>query len=1086
MSPAAARLRPEGELSASTRAARGDRGRLLVVAAGEDRDAGDELRAVADLTDQAAAQGFRVEWIDAAASPCGLDARRAVHREDAQALVAEAAARVAADRERERRAQLPEPYFVRLERKVITAKHANVEDRSVGARASRFAARLALRIVRPLRKLQQRWLQREPQARATPERPSVEHDPAPNRDGAAQDLARVLARLTADDVVLLTGADFRHLEWLLRLTPAIGRDRPLDATLLVHLRSTAGSIGYGRGEVDRTTLARRWRLGAPFRKLWLVTDDERAADECTRELGLPVGAGLPRLEHVRRVDGDAPAVVQVREFAPVVLQVSAMWGRTGSTSIFDSQTRYLLDRGFYVLRIFLDHWPHHGRRRVERIEDAISENFEYVRPCSWAIAERDTCESRVAQRTSSDEFRVAGTAKRMMMLLAQPVLDDPATVAWGARAARAALVNHLPHIGFVEQLTRTPILFETHDIYTQLLDSHGVPDFVEASERPADEQLADEQQVFARAAACVNLSDDDDRAVAPHARISAIIRPYSRSREVQRRSWPDFVRSNGLGPEFLREGHFDLMLWGDWHGGNVRGVRWFVEEVLPRSQALRACRIVLAGRVSRGLPEGLAEGAGLLVAGFVDNLDDLIARTTVMLIPDKAGTGISIKAMDVFAMARPFVSTSPGVRCIDRGETGYEPTDDPDAFARDVERLLTSRSERARRQEVARRLYDLNFSQAAYSRAWDEVLERAVPDVLASAHPRSDQADSRPEAEPRPTTMPDARPEHPRISICICTYDRYDVLPDAIESALSQDLPDGAFELLVIDNSPDQQGAAKWRDRYRDDPRIVYHLEPTPGLSNARNVGTDIARAPVIAFMDDDAIASKHWAREVLAAFDAFPNAGIVGGRVYPKWIGDEGASWLHEDNIGYLSIVDWGEERRELTDKEWAAGCNISFRRDILRQVDGFSRSLGRIGSGASLLSNEETAVAQKVHALGMISVYAPAATVEHVIDPQRLSREWFRKRSAWQAVSDYLKNPEQTLEYSKRARQHLRQILKSGDRAVPLGAFHETDDKHVFKGDMGVIYDLIVTCLAGGFEMPPGEARPPRDEPGDARRHR
>ena len=39
-------------------------------------------------------------------------------------------------------------------------------------------------------------------------------------------------------------------------------------------------------------------------------------------------------------------------------------------------------------------------------------------------------------------------------------------------------------------------------------------------------------------------------------------------------------------------------------------------------------------------------------------------------------------------------------------------------------------------------------------------------------------------------------------------------------------------------------------------PNLTYVVEETPGLSNARNVAARLIRAPIIAFMDDDAIAS--------------------------------------------------------------------------------------------------------------------------------------------------------------------------------------------------------------------------------------
>ena len=110
----------------------------------------------------------------------------------------------------------------------------------------------------------------------------------------------------------------------------------------------------------------------------------------------------------------------------------------------------------------------------------------------------------------------------------------------------------------------------------------------------------------------------------------------------------------------------------------------------------------------------------------------------------------------------------------------------------------------------------------------------------------------------------------PRLTVAVCTYDRHDVLPDALASLLAQDCVPGFLEIIVIDNSPDQKAAARVAARYGDEPRIRYLLEPTPGLSNARNVGTAQAKAALVAFVDDDAIVAPNWAREIVLAFDRY------------------------------------------------------------------------------------------------------------------------------------------------------------------------------------------------------------------------
>src|ERR1700722_3088433 len=112
-------------------------------------------------------------------------------------------------------------------------------------------------------------------------------------------------------------------------------------------------------------------------------------------------------------------------------------------------------------------------------------------------------------------------------------------------------------------------------------------------------------------------------------------------------------------------------------------------------------------------------------------------------------------------------------------------------------------------------------------------------------------------ASPPPEAAVPDRPHKPVLSAVICTYDRYDLLPEAIESLRRQDIATGAIEIIVVDNSPDQAAAAAFGASYAGVPGLAYLTEATPGLSNARNVAAGAARGGIIAFIDDDARAAQ-------------------------------------------------------------------------------------------------------------------------------------------------------------------------------------------------------------------------------------
>src|SRR5262249_30021854 len=161
---------------------------------------------------------------------------------------------------------------------------------------------------------------------------------------------------------------------------------------------------------------------------------------------------------------------------------------------------------------------------------------------------------------------------------------------------------------------------------------------------------------------------------------------------------------NNLGPAFRTTCEFDIMLWGSWHDGNVAGIAWFLNKVLPLHPSLRTARIVIVGRVVEGMPPQLAQHRQVVLAGFVDRLDDFALRSKVLVIPDQAGTGMSVKLVDAVALGVCFACTTCALRGFDVGETGFTPSTDAQALADDVAVLLASEEARRVRAEVASEL----------------------------------------------------------------------------------------------------------------------------------------------------------------------------------------------------------------------------------------------------------------------------------------------------------------------------------------------------------------------------------------------
>lgn len=299
-----------------------------------------------------------------------------------------------------------------------------------------------------------------------------------------------------------------------------------------------------------------------------------------------------------------------------------------------------------------------------------------------------------------------------------------------------------------------------------------------------------------------------------------------------------------------------------------------------------------------------------------------------------------------------------------------------------------------------------------------------------------------------------------KISAIFCSYNRYDLLEDAVASIFASKGFDGRdCEVVIVDNTP---LSARQQINIGGPIRIIFCDEP--GLSNARNAGIAGTKSPLIAFLDDDAIIHDGWLPAVLDGFDRHPEALICGGKTLPFIEQEHRPTWWNDHLATYLSCIDWGNEVRSLAVGMWVVGANIAYRREVFEKYGLFDPALGRRGH-ATLLSNDETAIMRKV---GLdATYYLPEMFVDHVIPHERLEQSWFRKRVAWQAISDLLSGE------SYLTVPHAWDIFKTFVAASPAefrsiqALYYDVADPEIFERQLNALYAFGILF---GDGMPSG----------------
>ncbi len=529
--------------------------------------------------------------------------------------------------------------------------------------------------------------------------------PNPKRREWTPETRAKLAGLGPKDAAIVTVSTEDQLYDLLHLLPALKLEEAIDATLIIYLPH---SEAFGR-RLNELLFADLLRGACPFRRTIFLAASETESADLTAKLGLEIhafddtGPTTASPDHPRMPSWcDVQPQAWGGSFGPLVLVVSALWGRTGSTTVFDAQIRYLVSRGYVVANVLVDHAPLQSGDRQVRLKTLLDESFSKVRPHLQFVAERKP-RTKAETEIWLRNFDVLSPVGRSSVLLSDATVDSEQQVTWCGQRASFVLLNHLFHFGLHNRFTDAPVVLETHDIMTDLFDSHEIPPFVPIDPDGRDIRFIDEKRMWQQVSAAVNISPRDAEIVSSHVPNSFLARPYADRHHRPKRSWSQIITDNGLESALGEKDRFDLLMWGTPHLNNLNSIEWFFDSVASLDERLANLRILVLGRVAERLSEQARRRPGLTALGPVDYIEDFFDRVEILVIPDQKGTGSSIKLLDALARRCCFVSTRSGMRGLDTGDTGYVPCQNAGEFAADLKALLEFKSRARSTQGNCRR-----------------------------------------------------------------------------------------------------------------------------------------------------------------------------------------------------------------------------------------------------------------------------------------------------------------------------------------------------------------------------------------------
>ena len=218
-------------------------------------------------------------------------------------------------------------------------------------------------------------------------------------------------------------------------------------------------------------------------------------------------------------------------------------------------------------------------------------------------------------------------------------------------------------------------------------------------------------------------------------------------------------------------------------------------------------------------------------------------------------------------------------------------------------------------------------------------------------------------------------------SVIICTYNRCDLLVNALQALSGQTLEKSNYEVIVVDNNSQDNTRDITEGFSLKFPNIRYCLETQQGLSYARNRGWRQSNGTYVAYIDDECKVPTKWlavAKQIIEC----QSPAVFGGPYYGYHNSSMPCWWKKSYESFELS-----ETARNLRPEENLRGANIFIQRNLLEMTGGFSIELGM--SGEVLAYGEEADLQKRIRTTmpNVLIYYDPDLYIYHLVRSEKVT---------------------------------------------------------------------------------------------------
>ena len=218
----------------------------------------------------------------------------------------------------------------------------------------------------------------------------------------------------------------------------------------------------------------------------------------------------------------------------------------------------------------------------------------------------------------------------------------------------------------------------------------------------------------------------------------------------------------------------------------------------------------------------------------------------------------------------------------------------------------------------------------------------------------------------------------PSVSVVVRTYSRpIGTLCRCLNSLLNQSV--SPKDIIVV-----HKGLGQQLNKIPNESRLVLVQQNGRGVSNACNEGIAASSGDVVAFIDDDSVASPKWIESLIERYASNDMIVAVGGPVNDGRNGKVSFFQGTVDILGrsYMTPDSARSRKHPLESFEYMALTNASFRRHTLEYLGGFDEFY--------TYSHEDPDVCIRIQQAGLTSCFEQKALVWHYFAAGPTRSDW------------------------------------------------------------------------------------------------